>query len=42
VAVTSTGAFSHLETRQLIAAEELPSLLEKAASARESYRRPGD
>jgi uncharacterized protein with GYD domain len=42
VAVTSTGAFSHLETRQLIAAEDLPSLLEKAASARESYRRPGD
>jgi uncharacterized protein with GYD domain len=42
VAVTSTGAFSHLETRQLIAAEDLPSLLEKAAAARESYRRPGD
>jgi uncharacterized protein with GYD domain len=42
VAVSSTGAFSHLETRQLIAAEDLPALLEKAASARESYRRPGD
>lgn len=42
VAVSSTGAFSHLETRQLLAAEDLPSLLEKAASARESYRRPGE
>jgi len=42
VAVTSTGAFSHLETRQLISADDLPSLLEKAAVARESYRRPGD
>jgi uncharacterized protein with GYD domain len=41
LAVTSTGAFSHLETRQLITADELPSLLEKAASARESYRPPG-
>ncbi|GAA0929369.1 GYD domain-containing protein [Pseudonocardia zijingensis] len=42
VAVSSSGAFSHLETRELIDAEDLPALLEKAASARESYRRPGD
>ena len=42
VAVSSSGAFSHLETRELIDAEDLPALLEKAAAARESYRRPGD
>jgi uncharacterized protein with GYD domain len=42
LAESSTGAFSHLETRQLIAAEDLPAVLEKAASARGSYRPPGD
>ncbi|WP_214369425.1 GYD domain-containing protein [Pseudonocardia sp. H11422] len=42
IAVASTGAFSHMETRQLIAPADLPAVLEKAASARESYRRPGD
>jgi uncharacterized protein with GYD domain len=41
LAVNSTGAFSHMETRQLIAPEDLPSMLEKAASAREAYRPPG-
>jgi uncharacterized protein with GYD domain len=41
VAVNSTGAFSHFETRELIAPEDLPSVLEKAAGARESYRPPG-
>ena len=42
IAVSSTGAFSHLETRELIAAEDLPAVLEKAASAREAYRPPGE
>jgi uncharacterized protein with GYD domain len=42
LAVTSSGAFSHVETRQLIAAQDLPSVLETAATARESYRRPGE
>lgn len=42
IAVNSTGAFAHLETRQLIAPADLPTLLEKAASAREAYRVPGD
>jgi uncharacterized protein with GYD domain len=42
IAVSSTGAFSHLETRELIAPEDLPSVLEKAAGARQSYRKPGD
>jgi uncharacterized protein with GYD domain len=41
VAVSSTGAFSHLETRQLVAPEDLPSVLEKAATAKEAYRPPG-
>ena len=41
IAVSSSGAFSHLETRQLVAPEDLPSVLEKAARARETYRPPG-
>lgn len=41
IAVGSTGAFSHLETRQLISPDDLPAVLEKAANARESYRPPG-
>jgi uncharacterized protein with GYD domain len=42
LAVTSSGAFSHMETHQLIAADDLPSVLEKAARARETYRLPGE
>jgi uncharacterized protein with GYD domain len=42
IAVNSTGAFSHMETRELIAPDDLPSVLEKAASAREGYRPPGE
>jgi uncharacterized protein with GYD domain len=42
IAVNSSGAFSHFETRELIAPEDLPAVLEKAASARESYRPPGE
>ena len=30
-----------METRQLIAPEDLPSVLEKAATAKEAYRPPG-
>jgi uncharacterized protein with GYD domain len=41
IAANSSGAFSVMETRELIAPEDLPSVLEKAASARESYRPPG-
>jgi uncharacterized protein with GYD domain len=41
IAVTSTGAFAHFETRRVISAEEMPEILERAASARESYRPPG-
>jgi uncharacterized protein with GYD domain len=41
VAVSSTGAFSHMETHQLIAPEDLPSVLEIAARAKVTYRPPG-
>jgi uncharacterized protein with GYD domain len=41
VAVGSTGAFKHLETRQLIAPQDLPTILEKAGSVRERYTPPG-
>jgi uncharacterized protein with GYD domain len=41
IALSSSGVFSHYETRQLISPGDLPSVLEKAASARESYRPPG-
>jgi uncharacterized protein with GYD domain len=41
VAVLSTGAFSHVDTHQLIAPDDLSSVLEKAARARESYHVPG-
>jgi uncharacterized protein with GYD domain len=42
IAVSSSGAFSHLETRQLIAPEDMTAVLEKAARAREAYRPPGE
>ena len=41
ITATSSGAFAHLETHQLIAPEDLPSVLHKAATARETYRAPG-
>ena len=42
LAVSSSGAFSHMETRQLIAPDDMPSTLEMAARAREAYRLPGE
>lgn len=42
IAVGSSGAFAHVETRQLIAPDDLAAVLEKAAAARESYRPPGE
>jgi uncharacterized protein with GYD domain len=41
IAVTSTGAVSNLETHELIASSDLPTVLEKAGSAQGSYRPPG-
>jgi uncharacterized protein with GYD domain len=41
IAVTSTGAFSKVETRQLVPPEDMPAVLEKAGRAREAYAPPG-
>jgi uncharacterized protein with GYD domain len=41
LAVSSTGAFGRLRTHELIPAEELPAVLERARAARQSYRPPG-
>jgi uncharacterized protein with GYD domain len=41
IAVTSTGAFSHVEIRNLIAPADMPAVLEKAGRAREAYAPPG-
>ncbi|HEY2224077.1 GYD domain-containing protein [Actinomycetospora sp.] len=42
LAVTSTGAFSAVQTGQLIEAGDLPAVLRTADSARGHYRPPGD
>ena len=41
LAVSSTGAFSKVHTHELIHASDLNSVLERAKSARASYRPPG-
>ena len=41
LAASSSGAFSRLRTHELIPAADLPALLERAKSARQSYRPPG-
>ena len=41
LAVSSTGAFSKVHTHELIPASDLNSVLERAKSARASYRPPG-
>ena len=38
---TSTGAFKHVETYELIAADNLVEILRKAQTLRPSYRPPG-
>jgi uncharacterized protein with GYD domain len=42
IAVTSTGAFSKVETRPLIAPSDMPAVLDKAGRARQAYAPPGD
>ncbi|GAA4686580.1 hypothetical protein GCM10023215_22620 [Pseudonocardia yuanmonensis] len=42
LAVTSSGAFTHHETRELITPAELVEVLEKAGATAQSYVRPGD
>jgi uncharacterized protein with GYD domain len=41
IAVSSTGAVRDLETHELIAPADLPAVLEKAGTARGTYRPPG-
>jgi uncharacterized protein with GYD domain len=41
LAVSSTGAFGHLRTHELIPAENLNAVLERAKSVRATYRPPG-
>lgn len=38
LAVSSTGAFGHVETHELIPADEIGGLLQRASSAREAYQ----
>ena len=42
LAVNSSGAFSSVQTHQLIEAGDLTSVLRTAGSARGNYQRPGD
>ena len=42
LAVSSTGAFAHLETHELIPADQIQPLLDRAKTARAQYRPPGD
>jgi uncharacterized protein with GYD domain len=42
LAVNSSGSFSSVRTQQLLAAGELPDVLNTADTVRSSYRRPGD
>jgi uncharacterized protein with GYD domain len=41
LAVSSTGAYARVRTHELIPAEEFPEILNRAKSARQSYRPPG-
>jgi len=41
LAVSSTGVFGRLRTHELIPAEDLPKVLERARNARQGYRPPG-
>ena len=40
LAVSGTGAFGHVETHELIAPDEVGSVLQKAKSARGTYQPP--
>lgn len=41
VAVSSTGAFKHLETHELFTQDQLGQMLSHAKHAKEAYRPPG-
>jgi uncharacterized protein with GYD domain len=42
IAISSSGAFSHVETRALVAPQDLAGVLERAAAARGAYAPPGE
>ncbi|GAA3077212.1 GYD domain-containing protein [Pseudonocardia yunnanensis] len=42
IAICSSGAFSYVETRALVAPQDLAGVLEKAAAARGAYAPPGE
>lgn len=42
IAICSSGAFSHVETRALVAPQDLAGVLERAAAARGAYAPPGE
>ena len=41
LAVASSGSFRHLETHELIEADDLVTILQKAQTLRPNYRPPG-
>ena len=41
LAASSTGAFGRIRTHELIPADNLPAVLDRARSARQIYRPPG-
>ena len=41
LAVTSSGVFKHVETHELIEADDLVAIMQKAQTLRPSYRPPG-
>src|SRR4051794_2026446 len=41
IAIAGSGAFSHVESRALVAPQDLAGVLEKAAAARGAYTAPG-
>ena len=42
IAIAGSGAFSHVESRALVAPQDLAGVLEKAAAARGAYTPPGE
>jgi hypothetical protein len=41
IAITSTGAFKHVETHELLTQEQLGQALQRAGTAAQAYQAPG-
>jgi uncharacterized protein with GYD domain len=41
IAITSTGAFKHVETHELLTQEQLAQALQRAGTAAQAYQAPG-